>query len=110
VLALAATACSSGVTSMSDYPCPPGGTKLTYDDFGRGFLAANCQVCHGQPSNERRGAPPEVDFHSRDEVVRWKERIFVRAAANNTSMPPGPDDPPEQDRYMLADWLACGAP
>jgi uncharacterized membrane protein len=108
-LALVA-ACGSGVTTIDEYPCPPQGTPLTYDDFGRDWLNANCQVCHGQPSKDRNGAPPEVDFHSRDDVVKYKDRIFARAAANNTSMPPGPDDPPEKERYELADWLACGAP
>jgi hypothetical protein len=38
------------------------------------------------------------------------DRIFARAAGDNTSMPPGPDDPPEAERAMLAEWLACGAP
>jgi hypothetical protein len=44
------------------------------------------------------------------QVQRHRTRIFARSAADNDSMPPGPDDPPEAEREKLADWLACGAP
>ena len=39
-----------------------------------------------------------------------RERIFLRSAADNTTMPPGPDDPPIEERAKLAEWIACGAP
>lgn len=97
-------------TTIDDRTCPPGGTQLTYDNFGRGFMAANCQTCHGQPSQDRKGAPGGYDFGSVDDVRRFKDRIFARAAADNTTMPPGPDDPPENEREKLAEWLVCGAP
>ena len=108
--ALAVASCGAGYTKIEDYPCPPSGTTLTYDNFGRGFLIVNCQRCHGQTTSERNGAPSEVDFGSLDAVHALKERIFDRAAADNTSMPPGPDDPPADQRHQLAEWLACGAP
>ena len=44
------------------------------------------------------------------DVRRFRDRIFARAAIDNDSMPPGPDDPSLQERIMLADWLTCGAP
>lgn len=97
-------------TTIDDRPCPPSGTTLTYDSFGRGFMSTHCQRCHGMPSKDRSGAPSAYDFGSRDDVLRYRERIFSRAAADNTTMPPGPDDPPEADREKLAEWLACGAP
>lgn len=97
-------------TTLEEYPCPPGGTKLTYESFGRDFLAANCQSCHGAPTYERKGAPSGYDFGSRDDVLRWRSRIFSRSAADNVTMPPGPDDPPGSERTKLAEWLACGAP
>jgi len=43
-------------------------------------------------------------------VHEHKARIFVRAAASNTTMPPGPNDPSPDEREQLAEWLACGAP
>lgn len=97
-------------TTIDERVCPPNGTALTYDNFGRGFLAANCQTCHGQPTEDRKGAPGGYDFGSAADARRFKDRIFARAAADNTTMPPGPDDPPAGEREKLAEWLACGAP
>jgi mono/diheme cytochrome c family protein len=97
-------------TSIEDYPCPPDGTKLTYETFGSSFLAGNCQTCHGQSTGDRKGAPSGYDFGTLDDVRRYKGRIFARAAADNVTMPPGPDDPPAAERAKLAEWLACGAP
>ena len=107
-LALSVVACKE--TTIDEVACPPGGTKLTYDDFGREFMAKNCQTCHGQPSEDRKGAPESFDFGTLDAVRAHKDRIFARAAADNTTMPPGPDDPPRVERDQLAEWLACGAP
>ena len=97
-------------TSIDQYPCPEGGTKLTYATFGEDYLAQNCQTCHGQASGDRKGAPSGYDFGTIEQVRQYKDRIFARAAADNVTMPPGPDDPPASERYELAEWLACGAP
>jgi uncharacterized membrane protein len=109
LIALASTACNPA-TEIGEVPCPPNGTTLRYEEFGKSFLDAHCQTCHAAAGTHRRGAPSGYDFHDRDAVLRHKDRIFARAAADNTSMPPGPDDPPEPDRAKLAEWLACGAP
>jgi mono/diheme cytochrome c family protein len=106
---LVGAACDAGV-AIEDYPCPPGGTTLTYDNFGKPFLDGNCQTCHGAEATERDGAPSGYDFGTHADAVRWRARIFARAATTNTSMPPGPDDPPAEERELLAEWLACGAP
>lgn len=95
---------------MKDYPCPPNGTSLTYDNFGKDFLDTHCQGCHGTTSGDRKGAPIGYDFGDPQSAHKYRERIFDRAAASNTTMPPGPDDPPAIERARLADWLACGAP
>lgn len=108
VLGIFATACGKE-TTLDEYSCPPGGTQLTYESFGRDFMAANCQSCHGAPTTERKGAPSGYDFGSQADVQKWKTRIFSRAAADNVTMPPGPDDPPAEARTKLAEWLACGA-
>ena len=97
-------------TTIDDRTCPPEGTKLTYESFGKGFIDSHCQTCHGQTSSGRKGAPSSYDFGSIDDVRVHKSRIFARAAADNTTMPPGPDDPPEAEREKLAEWLVCGAP
>lgn len=108
-VAILVTACGKE-TTLEEYTCPPGGTTLTYESFGRDFIATNCQTCHGATNSGRKGAPSGYDFGSQADVVKWKTRIFSRAAADNVTMPPGPDDPPADARTKLAEWLACGAP
>jgi uncharacterized membrane protein len=109
LLLIVVAACAKE-TTIDEYPCPQGGTKLTYDNFGKAFVDSNCQTCHGQPSADRNGAPGSFDFGTLDAIRGHKDRIFARAAADNTSMPPGPDGPPGEERGKLAEWLACGAP
>jgi uncharacterized membrane protein len=107
-LALAASACAK-ITTIDEYDCAKTGTTLTYDNFGKGFLDRHCQSCHGAPANGRNGAPASFDFHTREDAFAHKDRIFARAAEDNATMPPGPDDPPPAERDQLAEWLACGA-
>jgi mono/diheme cytochrome c family protein len=97
-------------TPIEDHPCPPGGTTLTYRNFGGSFLDRYCQGCHGSAAVDRAGAPGEFIFDTPAQAQRHRARIFVRAAGPNDSMPPGPDDPPRAERDRLAEWLACGAP
>jgi uncharacterized membrane protein len=110
VVGFSVTACSAFYTEIEDYPCPTGGTTLTYANFGAGFMNVYCQSCHGSNATNRRGAPGEFIFDTPEQVLRHKDRIFVRSAAENDSMPPGPDDPSLEERTKLAEWLACGAP
>jgi uncharacterized membrane protein len=110
LVALVALAACKAEISIDDYPCPKEGTKLTYATFGQEYLAQNCQTCHGAASGDRKGAPSGYDFGTIESVREHKSRIFARAAADNVTMPPGPDDPPAGERYQLAEWLACGAP
>ena len=102
--------CGTFYTEIEDYPCSSGGTTLTYANFGAGFMQSYCQSCHGSSSTNRQGAPGEFIFDTLEQIIRHKDRIFVRSAAENDSMPPGPDDPPLSERTKLAEWLACGAP
>jgi uncharacterized membrane protein len=96
--------------SIDQHPCPDGGTSLTYANFGEPFMAQYCNRCHSASAVDRHGAPGEFIFDTNQQIQRHRDRIFVRAAAGNDSMPPGPDDPPRAVRDQLADWLACGAP
>lgn len=95
---------------LEDALCPEEGTDLTYENFGRDFIDRHCQYCHGSWVEERRGAPIAYTFDDHESVTYFVENIYARAAGDNTSMPPGPDDPPVEDRDALAEWLACGAP
>lgn len=103
------TQASCGFTTIDEHPCPPGGTEDTFENFGRHFLASYCNSCHSADIGERKGAPDNYVFETLEQVQHHKDRIFVRSAGDNDSMPPGPDDPPIEQRNRLADWLACGA-
>ena len=107
-LVLLFTAC--GVETLEEASCPPAGTTLRYESFGQPFLDAHCQGCHGGLGPDRQGAPAGYDFGTAEDARAWSDRIYARSAAGNTTMPPGPDDPPEAERQKLAEWLACGAP
>ena len=109
---LLATVLSLGCSpvELEDYDCPPEGTTLTYENFGKTFVDGYCQSCHASAAKDRKGAPSNFIFDTYDQVVEDKHRIFARAAADNDSMPPGPDDPSDAEREQLAEWLACGAP
>jgi uncharacterized membrane protein len=104
---LALAACDPAPVTLDEMPCPRAGTQLTYASFGKPFLDANCNICH---TDHLHGAPEAYTFDTLDQVQERRARIFVRAAATNTTMPPGPDDPPLEAREQLAEWLSCGAP
>src|SRR5207249_7412936 len=99
--------CFSG-TTLDQARCPDGGTRLTYASFGEEFFGRWCQGCHGSAAADRHGATA-VTFDTLDQIRRARERIFLRAAADNDSMPPGPDDPPAAVRQQPPEWLAGGA-
>ena len=105
---LFAVGCSSA--RLEDYDCPSEGSSLTYESFGKPFINGYCQPCHASAVDDRKGAPSSYGFDTYEQVLEHRERIFARAAADNDSMPPGPDDPSPEEREQLAEWLACGAP
>ena len=92
---------------LEDRECPPGGTDLTFENFGKDFLDRHCNYCHGASVLDRQSAPPAYVFETPAQIEKWADRIYIRAAGPNTTMPPGPDDPPEAEREKLAEWLAC---
>ena len=101
-------ACDPAPMTIDEMTCT--GTTLTYDNFGAAFLDTYCNGCHSASTGDRHGAPDSFRFDTLDEVHAHAARIFVRAAGPNTSMPPGPVDPPSDERDRLAEWLGCGAP
>ena len=99
----AASACSW--EDMSSYPCPSGGTPLTYETFGQTFFEAWCVSCHGGPNGYSSRS-----FTDLTSIRAQAADIFRNAAEDNETMPPGPNGPSKSERYDLAVWLSCGAP
>jgi uncharacterized membrane protein len=108
-LAALGRAASGHWTELDEVSCPPD-SQLSYENFAAGFFAAHCNTCHSVGVDDRRGAPRAYVFDSYEQAFALRERVFLRSAADNSSMPPGPDDPPVEERDMLAEWIACGAP
>jgi uncharacterized membrane protein len=109
LVAIMLAACGASNESLAQRACPPGGTSLTYETFGAEFLGQWCESCHAASSTNRNGAPPDVTFDTQAQAAEWKDRIYARAADDNTSMPLGPYGPDSATRHQLGDWLACGA-
>src|SRR5690349_3763981 len=102
IVALLMAACTSSSSSgiaASDVVCPPDST-LTYESFGSAFLSDNCLSCH--TSKERPG------LTTRAAVVANKDSI-VNAAVTSTTMP-ADGSMAIEERQLLGEWLACGAP
>lgn len=102
MFSLFAAACSSSSSSgiaTSDVVCPTDST-LTYESFGSTFLSDNCLSCH---TSKDRPA-----LTTRAAVVANKDNI-VNAAVTSTKMPADGSIAIEE-RQLLGEWLACGAP
>ena len=109
VFVVVAPACVTW-TELEDVSCPDEGTELTYANFASDFFGVHCNSCHGVNSADRKGAPLSFIFDTHDQVRAVGERIFLRSAGDNATMPPGPDDPALEERDKLAEWIACGMP
>ena len=96
-------------SSLDERPCPED-SILTYENFGGPFMLSYCTGCHHSrlPADMRQMAPIDVNFDDIDDVRAWADRIWIRSADQNASMPPvGPPD--DVARMRLGEWLACGA-
>jgi uncharacterized membrane protein len=98
LVTLAAACGSDDSTGIADVTCPPNST-LTYANFGQPFMMSHCLSCH-------TSAPPRVG--SRTEIVAAKDSI-LEAAVYTKAMPKNKDLALDE-RRLLGEWLACGAP
>ena len=110
----ALTACGGGDGGVAPTgaTCPAGST-LTYESFGADFMDAYCLRCHSAEVEirDRGGAPIDVNFDTLEDILRHAADIDRLAAAGpdsvNTFMPPSGDEPSEDERRQLGEWLAC---
>lgn len=82
---------------------------LAYDNFGEPFMLDWCRGCHSSavPRGMRQNAPLEVNFDTAADVQMWKERIAARTTGTKPTMPPA-GGPTDEERALLAEWIACG--
>lgn len=115
LLALGCTEGQEEEEALSGAVCPEAST-VTWKSFGEGFMTAYCTRCHSTAlaGAVRQGAPSDHNFETAELVREQIEHIDGEAAAGpdavNTAMPIGSPTPTEDERRMLGEWLACGAP
>jgi uncharacterized membrane protein len=107
--------CAEPVASGST--CPSAGTTLTAENFGTSFFDKYCTRCHSSQKSgifARHGAPSDFNFDTIEGVRSHVKDIDAFAAAGpareEAEMPPDGDKPTLEERKMLGEWLACGAP
>jgi uncharacterized membrane protein len=96
--------------------CPPTST-LTYENFGRQFMEDYCTDCHSttKVGDARNGATKDHDFDMlagiRGQAMHIDQTAGIGPAAENRNMPPSDEDQPTDDeRRQLAEWISCNAP
>jgi uncharacterized membrane protein len=104
---------TKGVTTQSVCPTPQ---TLTYENFGRMFMASYCLRCHSEAVTgaTRTGAPADHNFDNVNMIRSLAGHIDQYAAAGpagtNAVMPPADPRPSADERRKLGEWLACMAP
>lgn len=91
---------------ISDDPLCDEAPIVTWSSWGEGFVIGSCQACHSATSTDREGAPADVNFDTRDEVLARKARILDRSTGDSPSMPPE-GGVLDDDRQLLEIWLTC---
>lgn len=120
------------VRAQSATGCPPastlryagGGGRGEPADFGQTFFAHYCVRCHGSALRGllRSGAPSDLNWDTHEAVRThrtWIDAVASREAAQwpdthaaGLVMPPRgvQPRPTDDERDLLARWIACGAP
>jgi uncharacterized membrane protein len=106
---------SADAGAASGATCDP---QLSYAEHVAPLMQRYCVSCHAAdvPLKQRHGAPGDHNFDSEQGVLQFAQHIDLVAgvgpAAENRSMPPsgfGPD-PSDEERALLASYVACQLP
>lgn len=75
------------------------------------FMSTWCASCHaaGLSGDDRRGAPADLNLDTHDAIREQLVRVYAAAGDEHETMPPA-GGPTLDERVLLGDWLACGAP
>src|SRR6266576_3257086 len=78
----------------------------------RSVVAQRCQPCHSQYQSDRTfgPAPGGDETETTESIVRFAERIRVRAVATKTMPLANKTGMTDQERELLARWIVAGAP
>ena len=101
------TACKEAEEPMD---CPED-SFVTYENFTQPFMMTWCTPCHSSyllTEEDRQEATEGVDFNTYDDVVKHSEYIQI-FAVDTDAMPPA-GGPSDDERDLLAEWIACGMP
>lgn len=104
VSAVGALALGAGCDSLSGTPTEAScdqSLELSWETFGKDFMDAYCVRCHGA-----------LDSQSYVQSHRGliDELAGIGPHAANRQMPQSGLAPNDDERQLLATWLACGAP
>ena len=80
--------------------------RVTWDEWGWGFMTTYCQGCHASTAPDRYGAPEGVFFDTEADTLLWAERVRIRTL-EDLDMPPAGGVPPDE-LEILGWWLDCG--
>lgn len=113
LLACTTAPADSAPATCGDLPEPDpadcvGVERVTWDDFGHGFLLTQCQGCHATAAPERYGAPEGVAFDTVEDACLQADRIRARVLDDETMPPAG--GLTETERVLLTTWLDCWLP
>ena len=108
----ALAACTS--TQPTGASCPTANAP-TYESFGKSFFGTYCTACHSATSENRHGAPTNLNYDTEAEIRAVVDDIDANAAAGpngtNTFMPELIGDvktaPTQAERETLGQFLAC---
>jgi uncharacterized membrane protein len=101
LLALALAGCTSAAepTGIADLSCPTD-SSLTYANFGSTFLTDNCLECHSGKEKPNLSTQAYVQSNASKML---EEAVYTNAMPDGSAMT-------NDERSLLGEWLACGAP
>lgn len=103
----------SGLETCGGLPEPAPGAcddapRVTWDEWGHGFLLTQCQGCHASTAPERYGATDGVFFDTVEDACTWAERIEARVLDDETMPPAG--GLTQDEKLLLSTWIECWLP
>jgi len=109
-LALSATPAGACSNADPDEAAPVCEAEVSYESFAGPFFLDWCTGCHSSalPEGYRQKAPLDTNFDSLDGILSRRDRILEKAVHTHAMPPAG--GPSEEERALLGQWFACGAP